>query len=86
MHTYEYILLTQTLCKVGGNYLPLLFIYFYTSFLAIKKSLRDFIWKIPTEIKINVCVNAHHKTLLFVSSLVIRNFSSRSYIEEEYSG
>ena len=52
----------------------------------MKKSLRDFIWKIPTEIKINVCVNAHHKTLLFVSSLVIRNFSSRSYIEEKYAG
>lgn len=52
----------------------------------MKKFLRDFIWKIPTEIKISVCVNAHHKTLLFVSSLVIRNFSSRSYREEKSAG
>lgn len=35
--TYEYILLTQTSCKVEGNYLPLFFNSFLYKFLSYEE-------------------------------------------------
>lgn len=48
----------------------------------MRKSLRLFICQNPTERSIDVWIIAHHKTFPFVSSLIWRNVSSRSCLQQ----
>lgn len=49
----------------------------------MKKSLRRFICQKPTDSRIMVCITAHHRTLLLVSSLICRKRSSFSCVTED---
>lgn len=48
----------------------------------MRKSFRLFICQNPTERSIDVWIIAHHKTFPFVSSLIWRNVSSRSWLQQ----
>lgn len=48
----------------------------------MRKSFRLFICQSPTERSIDVWIIAHHKTFPFVSSLIWRNVSSRSWLQQ----
>ena len=52
----------------------------------MKKCWRCFICRTPTEMRVSVCAKAQRNTLLLVSSLVARNFSSRSCAGEKRAG